>query len=230
MTHRGVARLFQDPARFNPSRDGQVPWRRDPLSLALRIAYMLGRMIFSKHPGDVVTWVRSMRKRSEPLSMALPWLTFDAIRAIDKHLVPDSRLFEFGSGHSTLYWAQRGVRVYSMEDDATWFELARNKLAAYPNAAVSFAADERGYAHGIDHVDGQFDVVLVDGAFRMSCIDTAVPRVRPGGLLVVDNTDWHWFADVDCRVPQTWTKTVFAGCAPFIGYPSQTTVWVRPNA
>jgi len=230
MSHGGIARLFLDPSRFDPSRDGQMPWRRDPFSLSLRMLYMLLRMGGSRHPGDLIVWLRSMHSRRQPLKMALPWLTFDAIRAIDKHLVPGSRLFEYGSGHSTLYWAQRGVWVHSMEDHAGWFEMARSKLAALPNAKVSFATDEQGYVHGIDAVEGDFDVVLVDGAFRMACIEAALPRVRPGGLLVVDNTDWHWFANVDSRVPRSWRKTVFQGCAPFIGYPSQTTVWIRPDA
>lgn len=229
MSHVGFARLFQDPSRFDPSRDGQVPWRRDPISLSLRLLYMMVQMGVSRHPGDLIVWLRSMRHRRDPLSMALPWLTFDAIRVIDKHLVPGTRLFEYGSGHSTLYWAQRGIRVHSMEDHADWFEIARCKLSELPNAKVSFAPDEKGYVRGIDAVDGDFDVVLVDGAFRMACIDAAVSRVRPGGLLVVDNTDWHWFTKVDGHFPAEWRKRVFKGCAPFIGYPSQTTIWQKPK-
>lgn len=223
------SRLFRDSSSFDPSRDGQVPLRRDPFSLAARTVVMVLRMGVSRHPGDLLLWLRSMYCRRRPLSMVLPWLTFDAIRAIDDHLVFGDRLFEYGSGHSTLYWAQRGIFVVSMEDDPVWFELAGTKLATLPNATLHFAADKAGYVRGIDVVDDDFDVILVDGTFRMECIEAAVSRIRPGGLLVVDNTDWHWFSDIDQRVPNTWRKMVFDGCAPFIGYPSQTTIWKKPG-
>ncbi|MCB0532786.1 MAG: hypothetical protein KDD14_11370 [Saprospiraceae bacterium] len=37
--------------------------------------------------------------------------------------------------------------------------------------------------------EGYFDLVLVDGRARPSCIKMALPHVKPGGLLVIDNTD-----------------------------------------
>jgi hypothetical protein len=191
---------------------------------------VMTRLALSPRPGDLLSWLRSMRARREPFSQVLPWLTFDAIRAIDRHLKPGSRLFEYGCGHSTVYWAGRGVTVHAVERDPGWHARTSRILASAAHASVRLAGDEHGYVHGIDAVDGDFDAVLVDGDWRLACIDAAVPRIRPGGMLVVDNTDWHWFADVDRRVPAGWHKTVHAGCAPFIGYPSETTLWTRPLA
>ncbi|MBK1645075.1 hypothetical protein CKO25_10505 [Thiocapsa imhoffii] len=230
MADSPLVRLFQDPSRFDPSRDGQIPWRRDPLTIGARALYMTARMTFSRHPTDVVVWLRSMIQRRTPLAMALPWLTFDAIRAVEQYLRPGSRVFEYGSGHSTLYWAQRGAQVYSVEGDSGWFELALERLAGFDQVAVRFEREQQGYVHCIDEVPEDFDLVLIDGNYRLACIEAAVPRILPGGLLVVDNTDWHWFNDVDRLIPAGWNKQVFGGCAPFIGYPSQTTIWVKPAA
>lgn len=225
-----IVRLLQDRERYQRSRDGRVPWRRDPLSLVVRLSYMLGRMIISRHPGDVASWARSMALRRRPFACVLPWLTFDAIRAVDAHLKPGSRLFEYGCGHSTVYWAQRGVQVCGMESDPGWHQKTCQQLRGKPNADIRLAVAETDYVHGIDQFVGDFDAVLVDGAWRRSCIAAALPRVRPGGILVVDNTDWHWYADVDARIPPGWRKAVYPGCAPFIGHPSETTVWTRPLA
>jgi hypothetical protein len=224
-----MKRLFLDEARFDPARDGRIPWRRDPLSLMLRTLWLVLRMLFSRHPGDLWLWWRSMRHRRTPLSLALPWLTFDAIRALEVPLRrPGCRVYEYGSGHSTLYWAKRGAQVWSVEADREWYGRGLAALKAWPQVVLRHAPDRASYVHSIDQVPGDFDIVLVDGEHRLECLDAAVDRVKPGGLLVVDNTDWHWFADVDRHVPAGWPKQVHAGCAPFIGYPSQTTVWQRP--
>ena len=230
MTQSWMLWLFQDHAQFDPGRDGRVPWRKDPLHLMLRMVCMAGIMLFSRHPGDLLMWAKSMVKRRRPLSLPLPWLTFDAIRQINQYLGHGKRIYEYGSGHSTLYWAGLGSEVHSVEDNPGWFELAQQKISSLKNVTVRLAQNEAAYVGSINEVNGDFDVVLVDGAYRLACIDAAVPRGRPGGILVVDNTDWHWFDDVDSHIPAGWRKTVFAGCAPFIGYPSQTTVWVRPDA
>jgi len=36
---------------------------------------------------------------------------------------------------------------------------------------------------------GYFDVIVVDGLERLSCYRLAVQHLRPGGILVVDNSD-----------------------------------------
>jgi hypothetical protein len=225
-----IVRLLQDRARYQRSRDGRVPWRRDPLSLTLRLAYMVGRMGLSPHPGDLASWARSMATRRKPFAYVRPWLTFEAVRAVDAHLQRGSRLFEYGCGHSTVYWARRGVEVWGMESDPAWYARTREQLRGTPNADIRLACDEQAYVRGIDRVQGDFDAVLIDGDWRRACLAAALPRLRPGGMLVVDNTDWHWYADIDVRIPRDWRKVVHAGCAPFIGYPSETSIWTRPSA
>jgi hypothetical protein len=68
-------------------------------------------------------------------------------------------------------------------------------------------------------------MVVVDGSHRKECLVHALGHLKPGGLLVVDNTDWHWYDDVDSLVPASWRKRVYPGWAPFIGHRSETTVW-----
>jgi hypothetical protein len=38
-----------------------------------------------------------------------------------------------------------------------------------------------------------FDIILVDGRARPSCIKQAIPHLKPGGLLVVDNTERDYY-------------------------------------
>lgn len=50
------------------------------------------------------------------------------------------------------------------------------------------------YARAIDtYPAAYFDLVLVDGRSRPSCIQQAIPHIKPGGLLVVDNTERPYY-------------------------------------
>lgn len=51
-----------------------------------------------------------------------PWLVFSAIRMIEKISKRGMRVFEFGSGGSTLFFYDRGCTVISVEHDAEWFD------------------------------------------------------------------------------------------------------------
>jgi hypothetical protein len=43
----------------------------------------------------------------------------------------------------------------------------------------------------IDSIEPEsLDFVLVDGMWRHLCAEEAVPRLRPGGLLIVDDIEW----------------------------------------
>ncbi len=67
-------------------------------------------------------WEKSLNPKSSPLLDKLPWITFSAIQMLDNFLDGDMRVYEYGSGGSTLYFAQRVKEVISVEHDRPWFE------------------------------------------------------------------------------------------------------------
>jgi SAM-dependent methyltransferase len=97
---------------------------------------------------------------------------------------PGCRLLEIGcgTGQATVPLAERGCRVVAVELGARLAEVARRKLAGYPDVAVVTAAFEDWAAPS-----GSFDVVLAATAFHW--IDPAVrvakcaDILRPGGAL-----------------------------------------------
>jgi hypothetical protein len=220
--------FLKNEAAFDPQRDGKIPIRRGPIALAVRLVLQVLQLGFSRHPMDLPRWIWSMLRRRRPLSYALPWLTFDAIRALEAHARPGHRVFEFGSGHSTVYWARKDVELHSVEDDSGWFEMVKENLCASPDVHLYFEKGQDAYVGRLGRTEGDFDVIVVDGSFRKACISAATGKLRPGGLLVVDNTDWHWFASADGLVPPDWRKSIYPGFAPFIGHASETTIWTRP--
>jgi hypothetical protein len=137
----------------------------------------------------------------------VPWFTFPAIEAIKNWDLSNKRVFEFGSGYSTLFWAARAKEVISIEHHPVWHEKI-SKLAPL-NALIILAqitqkSDEyhpssqtreqfRRYTEAISDL-GTFDIVVVDGyarsRVRYQCAQAALPQLNASGLVILDNSDW----------------------------------------
>lgn len=226
-------------------------------------ARFLARVAKSTQRPHLLRWIRSQRP-DYLLSAPSPWITFDAIDDISRFLRTTQqqghpcRVFEYGSGGSTLFWAANGAACVSVEHDPAWFQVVRDhldgvtvdyRLIAPEPAIVPADADRsdpelylstddallnfsfRRYAEAIDEFpNGQFDLVLVDGRARPSCIVHAAPKVRPGGLLVVDNADREYYLRNTMRHLTQFTRRAFPGIGPVNSVFTQTDVFVRVNS
>jgi hypothetical protein len=130
-----------------------------------------------------------------------PWLTPQAIGILTTMLLPTADGLEFGSGRSTCWLAQRVRHLTSVEHDQDWFAdvslaLKERELqnVDYVFAPRDVPAD-RGAESEYVGVTSRFavaslDFVLVDGAYRDFCALAAIPKIKSGGLLIIDNVNW----------------------------------------
>jgi hypothetical protein len=122
----------------------------------------------------------------------LPWYTYPAIEYIRQLDFRDSAVFEYGSGFSTLFWGTRARRVVSVEDEEDWYGILRPQLPA--NCEYHLETDLARYVDVIRRDDELFDVIVVDGPARghtrLKCCQAALEHLPPGGLIILDNSDW----------------------------------------
>ena len=122
----------------------------------------------------------------------VPWYTYPAIEFLKQFDFSDIRVFEYGAGNSTLFWSRRAREVVSVEDEEGWFEQMRSRLPA--NCTLVHEPDLHRYVDVINHHEGGFDIIVVDGPgrgfTRMKCARAALRHLRPGGLVILDNSDW----------------------------------------
>ncbi|MCY2976271.1 MAG: hypothetical protein NTW52_16575 [Planctomycetota bacterium] len=123
----------------------------------------------------------------------LPWISYDAIDMLSKHLNPDSRVLEFGSGMSTIWYATHAGRVVSVEDNKEWFDSIRNVFQKnqYTNIEYSLAGTQFAYTNAGVKAGGLFDLIMVDGSYRSDCIKDSLPLLASGGIVYLDNSDKH---------------------------------------
>lgn len=106
---------------------------------------------------------------------------------------------------------------------------------ADPDAYVSTLANYanmsfKDYAGTIDrYPDAAFDVVQVDGRVRHCCVKHATSKVKPGGLLVLDDSHRERYADSHKRMAALgWEKNEYFGPGPYEWGFRTTSIWKRP--
>lgn len=201
-------------------------------------------------------WFSSFRQGQSLVAEAKPWIPFAAADWLRHYLKPNMRVFEWGSGGSTIFLSERAGQVFSIEHHDEWYGLVSKALAqrritncSYkllepkPIEGILQATDEpptsrfiyddyypgttlHEYVQAIDaHPDHTFDLVLVDGRLRTQCIQHALPKIKTGGYLMLDNSNNEDTAEI-IRKLRSYQHTEFRGIAP--GWPParwSNTVW-----
>ena len=207
--------------------------------------------VLMRHPQDLpyaTRWLRSLLPGHSPLYDEVPWITFRAIDWLDAYLKPNMRVFEYGAGGSTLFLAKHVQHVVSVEHDEGFYELVKGILAkrgikncelilhksepceACNPGFASYQAKYKGlcfetYVKAIDHYpDHSFDLVLVDGRARMSCIKHSLAKIKPGGYLMLDNSDRPAYAQASNLIGDE-PPSHMPGVTPWNLDMSQTSVW-----
>lgn len=82
-------------------------------------------------PRDVadlaVAVVTGLARRAFGWRPVSPWLTLPAIRFLKARLRPTTRVFEWGSGMSTLWFERMCREVHSVESDPEWFRIVTSR-------------------------------------------------------------------------------------------------------
>ena len=77
--------------------------------------------------------------------------------------------------------------------------------------------------------DESFDLVAFGGRDeRVGCVESAAPKLKHGGLLVLDDSDRPACHRVD-RVLESWPRRVFIGLKPYPLTASETAIYRRPG-
>jgi len=157
--------------------------RRTRLHDELGQTISMGRLL-RNGPRALLTGVSRLLFGRRP---ARPWISYDAQVVLGQFLTKDSAVLEFGSGMSTIWYGRRAGSVFSIEDDADWFAAVETLLQGQPNVTCRFAADRGAYT-GLAP-DRAYDLIMIDGNWRLDCAEFAMAHLAPGGIIYLDNSD-----------------------------------------
>ncbi len=192
-------------------------------------------------------WRKTRKKSADNLLTHYPWLAFGAIDFLEQWLHKEMNVFEYGSGSSTLFFAKRVNSVISIDHNKDWFKNGEASKLKYHLHNVQYLLREpqprqiesgqcnnpdlylscmgeyanysfEQYVKSIDSFpDAYFDLVVVDGRARPSCLKHAVNKVKVNGILLLDNADRNYYTQY---LPQlfhedSWEIKIFKGHLPY---------------
>ena len=160
----------------------------------------------------------------------LPWYTYPCISFLEGRVRPEMRVFEYGSGQSTRWWAGRVAHVDAVEDDEAWMARVSQDLPA--NVDLRFAqSGGDAYAGSVLERGADFDVVVIDGSDRDACAHACLGALDGRGVVIWDNTQKPGvFADgLGALEAAGFRRLDFFGLGPLNMDPWCTSVLYRPG-
>ena len=138
---------------------------------------------------------------------ASPWIVPAALEEIARKLRREDRMFEWGTGLSTPWLAERGGALLAVEHDAAWAKKVQSMLEqrGLRNAEVRLVPPGLYLGEMEKLEDGSLDFVLVDGLWAGRALGLSMPKLRRGGLLVLNRA--HFTLPSDSATPDARSRT-----------------------
>lgn len=146
----------------------------------------------------------------------IPWMTYGAIFYLQQLDLGQCKVFEWGSGNSSLFFAENAAKVVSVESNPDWFEYVVQQKKPNQNVLLKSPVE---YCSSIADFDEKFELIVIDGDIfrRLECAQYALSHLQDGGIILLDNSDW---------LPNTteflrnagFTQIDFAGPGPINSY------------
>jgi hypothetical protein len=172
-------------------------------------------------------WLESYRRRI-PVAFGepVPFYTYGAIAFLAPRIDRTLRVFEYGAGYSTLWWASRAMSVIACEHDPSWFE--RMKAMVPDNVQLIYRALVAGGDYSKTAAGFVSDIIVVDGRDRVNCAKACLAGLSEHGVVIWDNSDRERYRDgYEFLQARGFRRLDFAGPGPVDFWPWQTSVFYR---
>lgn len=164
-----------------------------------------------------------------------PWIVPAAVGYLRRRIRRSWRVLELGSGRSTLWLARRAGSVLSFEDNEFWLAQVSERVdaARLDNVELRLLPVERIAAELSAMPDASLDLLVVDflespGATRVEAVRAGREKVRPGGYLLLDDSDRPSYAGA-YELLSGWRERRFTGVKDEWPAACETAVFRRPK-
>jgi predicted O-methyltransferase YrrM len=194
---------------------------------------------FHTHRGRMPlrAWLRypAARRRERRGEMPeRPWIPPAAIGWMRRRMRRDWRVLELGSGRSTPWLARRCETLVSFEDNPEWLTRTAARLTelGLDNVDLRLIPIEDFPREVAVLPDESFDLVFVDfleapAVTRVDCVHPGREKVRPGGYLVLDDSDRPGYAEA-YELLAGWRRRRLAGIKDQSPAAGEATAFRRP--
>jgi hypothetical protein len=123
--------------------------------------------------------------------------SYPALFWLGSVLQGSERIFEFGSRNSTAWFSRRAGSVLSVERDEAWAKRQQDRFSANVELLHRPCSGSEDWASADDpyiatlssYLPDRFDVIVVDGMARNTCMQAVTTYAQGSEIVVVDNAD-----------------------------------------
>lgn len=179
-------------------------------------------------------WFLSFHHK-QPINLAgepIPWFTYPAIQFLTPRVKADFKVFEFGSGYSTLWFAQRVKSLKAVEGDQTWMNFLQPKLPQHIELVYQAVQDgeDGAYAQEVKKSGEKYDLIIVDGLDRNNCVKNSLDACSTQGVIILDNSERDIYEPGKKLLTEAGFKVIdFWGMTPVVSDGSCTSFYYRPH-
>ncbi|MFK7749301.1 MAG: hypothetical protein AB8B65_12970 [Kordia sp.] len=164
-------------------------------------------------------------------NLPLPWFTYASIHFINQKLENTSfKVFEYGSGNSTLWFASKVKSLCSVEHDKGFFDQKINEIRSLDNVDYKYIPLKDGYSDKILEFTNEFDIIVIDGRDRVECAKKCIKALKDDGVVIWDNSDRDEYAEgYEHFKNNGFRKIDFHGLGPINHKEWRTSIFYRSN-
>lgn len=179
-----------------------------------------------------VGWFKAFDSKSsiDENGNPIPWVTYSFLDFIKDRINKNHKIFEFGSGNSTLFYAERAAKVVAVEHNQEWYKKVSSSKPT--NAEILFVKLETNgdYCRTPLILNEKFDIIIVDGRDRVNCCKQCINALTEDGVVILDNTERSQYNEaIDFLLEKGFKHIPFTGIPPGVFIKNSTSLFYRSN-
>ncbi len=159
---------------------------------------------------------------------AIPWVNYGMMHFLRNRIPYNLVVFEYGAGHSTLWWSTHAKRLMTVEHNKEWYEYILGKINKDNTELIYQELEYDGaYSKMVNRLD-DIDIVFIDGRDRINCAKQAVERLNEAGVIIWDNTDREDYNQgYEYLIDKGFKRLDFKGATAFMNQASCSSIFYR---
>lgn len=167
---------------------------------------------------------KSIDKNGDPI----PWCTYPFIKFIGPRLKKDFKIFEYGSGNSTLWYAKKVGEIIAVENDLDWFNKVSSSLPTNAKVIYCELKYDGEYCRKVTTQNKKYSIIIIDGRDRVNCIKHSINFLSDDGVIVFDNSNLSQYMDGNnFLISNSFKKIDFWGLSPVTGHNNCTAIFYK---
>lgn len=180
-------------------------------------------MLYEEGWFEAACYYQSVNRKKAPI----PWWSYSFNDFFLPKLNKNLRIFEYGSGNSTLFLENKVKEIISIEHDKKWYQTMKKKVT---KAKLFYKNLENNYEKAILEFDKTFDLIIIDGRKRVKCIKNSLEKLNEDGIIILDDSQREYYKEgIDFLIKNGFKHIYFSGISAGTYKKKYTSLFYKKN-